>query len=53
MSKIPWAPNERKMVAYGMTEDEANDMVAFFEWIDGIDLNGFETVVSPLSKKNN
>ena len=51
MSKIPWEPNERKMVAYGMTEDEANDMIAFFEWIDGIDLNGFETVVSPLSKK--
>ena len=53
MSKIPWQPNGRKMVAYGMTDAEATDMVAFFEWIGHIDLNGFETVVSPLAKKNN
>jgi nitric oxide reductase subunit C len=25
-------------------------MVAFFKWIGEIDLNGFETVVSPLAK---
>jgi nitric oxide reductase subunit C len=50
MSPIPWAPNGRKMVAYGFSLEEANDMVAFFDWIDDIDLNGFERVVSPLSK---
>jgi nitric oxide reductase subunit C len=59
MSKVPWQPNGRKMVAYGMTDAEAEDMVAFFEWIGGVDLNGFGEVVgvdrkiSPLSKKNN
>jgi len=50
MSNTPWAPNGRKMVAYGMSEEEANDMVAFFEWIGQVDLNGFEKVVSPLAK---
>ncbi|MEE9360997.1 MAG: cytochrome c [Cellulophaga sp.] len=59
MSPVPWQPNGRQMVAYGMTEDEAEDMVAFFKWIGEIDLNGFGEVVgvdrtiSPLSKKNN
>ncbi len=51
MSKAPWQPNGRKMVAYGMTEAEANDMIAFFDWIGKIDLNGFERIVSPLAKK--
>jgi len=50
MTPIPWEPNERKMVAYGMTEQEANDVIAFFEWIGGIDLNGFDRIVSPLAK---
>ncbi len=50
MSPIPWEPNGRKMVAYGMSEKEADDVVAFFEWIGGIDLNGFDRVVSPLAK---
>lgn len=48
-SKTPWAPNGRQMVAYAMTDEEAEDMVAFFKWIGEIDLNGFETVVSPLA----
>ena len=54
-SPVPWQPNGRQMVAYGMTEEEASDMVAFFEWIGEIDLNGFGEVVgvdrtrSPLS----
>lgn len=51
MSETPWQTTGRKMVAYNMTEEEANDMVAFFDWIDDIDLNGFETVVSPLAKE--
>jgi nitric oxide reductase subunit C len=50
MSPIPWEPNGRKMVAYGMSEEEANDVIAFFDWIDDIDLNGFDRVVSPLAK---
>ena len=50
MSKTPWQVHGRKMVAYGMTEAEADDMVAFFKWIGKIDLNGFEKVVSPLAK---
>ena len=50
MTKTPWGANGRKMVAYGMTNEEANDMVEFFKWIGEIDLNGFETVVSPLAK---
>ncbi|PWK20762.1 c-type cytochrome [Xanthomarina spongicola] len=50
MSPIPWNPNGRKMVAYGFTKEEADDLIAFFDWIGGIDLNGFDTVVSPLAK---
>jgi nitric oxide reductase subunit C len=50
MSEAPWQPNGRKMVAYGMTEQEAADVVEFFKWIGEIDLNGFDTVVSPLAK---
>jgi nitric oxide reductase subunit C len=56
MTPVSWQPNGRKMVAYGMSEAEANDVVAFFEWIGKIDLNGFGEVVgvdrkiSPLAK---
>jgi len=52
MSKQPWQPRGRKMVAYGMNEQDANDMIAFFKWIGNLDLNGFEKVdkkVSPLA----
>ena len=41
MSKTPWAPRGRKMVAYGFSEEKANDLVAFFTWIGNTDLNGF------------
>ncbi|MFZ2285346.1 MAG: cytochrome c [Lutibacter sp.] len=51
MSPSPWQLNGRKMVAYGMTEQEATDVVAFFNWIGKIDLNGFDRVVSPLAKE--
>jgi nitric oxide reductase subunit C len=53
MSPIPWAPSGRKMVAYKMNEADAEAMVAYFKWIGNIDLNGFDRVVSPLSKANN
>ena len=51
MSPVPWNPNGRQMVAYGMSEQEANDMIAFFDWIDDIDLNGFDRVISPIAKE--
>ncbi len=41
MSKTPWAPRGRQMVAYAMSEQDANDVVAFLKWIDEVDLNGF------------
>jgi nitric oxide reductase subunit C len=50
MTPEPWQPNGRKMVAYGFSNDEAEDLIAFFDWIDDIDLNGFDRVVSPLAK---
>jgi nitric oxide reductase subunit C len=52
-SKTPWSPRGRKMVAYGFTDEQANDLIAFFSWISDINLNGFEKVdnaVSPLAK---
>lgn len=52
MSQVPWQPNGRKMVAYGMTQQEAADVVEFFKWIGNIDLNGFDRIVSPLAKDN-
>jgi nitric oxide reductase subunit C len=53
MSKTPWQRADhgsRRMVAYGMTDAQANDVVSFFKWIGKIDLNGFERIVSPLAK---
>lgn len=41
MSKTPWSPRGRKMVAYGMSEQEAKDVVAFLKWAGEADLNGF------------
>lgn len=53
MSKEPWQPRGRKMVAYAMTETEAEAVVAYFKWIGKIDLNGFDRIVSPLAKTKN
>lgn len=41
MSKVPWSPRGRKMVAYAMSEEDANAVVAFLKWIGETDLNGF------------
>lgn len=42
MSPTPWrGAAQRKMVAYEMTEEEADNMVAFFKWVNEMDLNGF------------
>lgn len=41
MSTTPWSPRGRKMVAYAMSEQDANDVVAFLKWIGETDLNGF------------
>ncbi|MDN5199746.1 cytochrome c [Fulvivirgaceae bacterium BMA10] len=40
-TKEPWAPRGRKMVAYGFTDEEANDITAFLTWVGNMDLNGF------------
>lgn len=53
MSKQPWQPRGRKMVAYAMSEADAEAVIAYFKWIGKIDLNGFDRVVSPLSKAKN
>ncbi|HNO71751.1 MAG TPA: cytochrome c [Bacteroidia bacterium] len=41
MSPVPWAPRGRKMVAYKLSENEADAVVAFLKWIGETDLNGF------------
>jgi len=41
MSPVPWSPRGRKMVAYNMSEKDADAVVAFLKWIGEIDLNGF------------
>lgn len=41
VSKTPWTLSGRKMVAYGFSDKEANDLIEFFKWIGKIDLNGF------------
>jgi nitric oxide reductase subunit C len=51
MSKTPWAPRGRKMVAYGLSEEQANDAVAFFKWINEMDLNGFPPEPDPTLSK--
>lgn len=40
-SKVPWQPRGRKMVAYGFSNEDAADLIAFFKWIGEVDLNGF------------
>ena len=37
----PWQPRGRKMVAYGMSDQEAEDVIAFLKWVGEMDLNGF------------
>lgn len=40
-SEAPWAPRGRRMVAYGFSDQEAADIMAFFTWCGKVDLNGF------------
>jgi nitric oxide reductase subunit C len=40
-SKAPWAPRGRKMVAYGFSDKDAQDLIAFLKWVGETDLNGF------------
>lgn len=47
---VPWAPHGRKMVAYNMSDEDADAMIAYLKWIGEIDLNGFDRIVSPLAK---
>lgn len=41
ISKVPWAPRGRKMVAYAFSDEDANDLIEFLKWIGETDLNGF------------
>lgn len=43
MLKDPEAmyPGKRKMVNYGFNDEQIADLVAFFQWCNGVDLNGF------------
>ena len=41
MSKAPWQPRGRKMVAYGFSDKEATDLYEFMKWVGNTDLNGF------------
>ncbi len=41
MSKTPWQPRGRQMVAYGFSEQDASNLYEFFKWIGNTDLNGF------------
>jgi nitric oxide reductase subunit C len=50
-SPVAWNPNGRKMVAYEMSEEDAQAMVEYFKWIGEIDLNGFDRIVSPLARE--
>ncbi len=34
-------PGKRKMVKYNFSENELSDLVAFFKWINDVDVNGF------------
>jgi nitric oxide reductase subunit C len=34
-------PGQRRMQQYDFTEQEIDDLIAFFEWIGNVDLNGF------------
>lgn len=34
-------PGDRKMVQYNFTDAQINDIIAFFDWIGKMDLNGF------------
>jgi nitric oxide reductase subunit C len=34
-------PDQRKMVKYNFSDEQKKDLVEFFKWIDGMDLNGF------------
>jgi nitric oxide reductase subunit C len=34
-------PGRRRMVQYDFTDDEIEEVLAFFEWVGGVDTNGF------------
>jgi len=41
-----WGPRGRKMVEYDFTEQEVNNIIAFFEWMDNTYLNGYPAAPS-------
>ncbi|MCB9361073.1 MAG: cytochrome c [Flavobacteriales bacterium] len=55
MSPTPWGEHTsgRKMVAYGFSDEEANNLVEYLTWIGNIDLNGFPAKPQYKVEKNN
>jgi nitric oxide reductase subunit C len=53
ISKVPWAPRGRKMVAYAFSDEDANDIIEFLKWIGETDLNGFPPKPAYDAKPNN
>ena len=55
MSPTPWGEHTsgRKMVAYGFSDEEANNLVEYLTWIGNIDLNGFPAKPQYKIEKNN
>lgn len=51
-SEIPWAPRNRRMVAYAFSEGETDDLVAFLSWIGKVELNGFPATPKYQSIRN-
>ena len=51
MSPIPWAPKGRKMVAYKMSQEDAEAMVAYFKRIGQREVNGFDRIVQTIFKE--
>lgn len=47
-------PGKRKMVKYNFSESDLSDLVAFFKWINDVDVNGFpaKTYLGSLSLLN-
>src|SRR5690606_1597403 len=45
-------PGERRMQQYDFSEAQISDLVAFFEWVDQMDLNGFPPT-PPLAPQRN
>lgn len=55
MSPTPWGEHTsgRKMVPYGFSQEEADNLIEFLKWVGEIDLNGFPAEPTYKVTKNN